>query len=94
MVINIDTEKCKNPQLAATAAGMVSEDYKERFIAEYVQLKNRYDDLSAMVFSWDCGKLPFTPTCPRETYDLQLRAMTDYLRILIIRAKIEGIVLP
>ena len=94
MVINIDTEKCKNPQLAATAAGMVSEDYKERFIAEYVQLKNRYDGLSAMVFKWDCGKLPFTPTCPRETYDLQLRAMLDYLRILILRAKIEGIVLP
>ena len=94
MVINIDTEKCKNQELAATAAGMVSEDYKERFIAEYVQLKNRYDGLLRMTQKWDMGELSFTPTCPRETYYFQLRAMKEYLNILVIRAKIEEIELP
>lgn len=29
--------------------------------------------------------------CPRATYNFQLRAMKDYLDILEIRAKIEGI---
>jgi hypothetical protein len=94
MVINIDTEKCKNLQLAATAAGMVSEDYKERFIAEYIQLKNRFEGLVKMVERWDNGTLPFTPTCPRETYNFQLRAMKDYMDILVVRAKIEEIELP
>ena len=70
---------------------MLSSDYKDRFIAEYMQIKNRYEGLSRMVENWDKGILPFVPTCPRETYYFQLRAMKDYLDILVIRAKIEGI---
>ena len=42
IVIKID-ETTKNPELAATAEGMVSADYKDRFVAEYVQIKNRYN---------------------------------------------------
>lgn len=83
-----------NEELASTCKMMVSEDYKDRFLAEYIQLKNRYDGLNRMLYNWDKGKLPFTPTCPRETYDLQVRAMKDYLSILVIRAKMEGIDLP
>ena len=44
-----------------------------------------------MIENWDKGTLSFTPTCPRETYNFQLRAMKDYMDILIVRAKIEGI---
>lgn len=44
-----------------------------------------------MIDNWDNGTLNFTPTCPRATYNLQLRAMKDYLDILEVRAKIEGI---
>lgn len=44
-----------------------------------------------MVENWDKGILPFTPTCPRETYNFQLKAMKDYLDILVVRAKIENI---
>ena len=44
-----------------------------------------------MIDKWDEGTLTFTPTCPRETYNFQLRAMKDYMDILIVRAKIEGI---
>lgn len=70
---------------------MLSADYKERFLAEYMQLKNRYEGLQKMVENWDKGILPFTPTCPREVYNFQLKAMKDYLDVLVIRAKIENI---
>ena len=81
----------KNEVLAATAALMASEDYKDRFKAEYIQLKNRYEGLKRMIDNWDNGILSFTPTCPRATYNFQLRAMKDYLDILEVRAKIEEI---
>lgn len=81
----------KNEVLAATAALMTSENYKDRFKAEYIQLKNRYEGLKRMIDNWDNGTLSFIPTCPRATYNFQLRAMKDYLDILEIRAKIEGI---
>lgn len=81
----------KNEVLAATAAMMTSENYKDRFKAEYIQLKNRYEGLSKMINNWDNGTLNFIPTCPRATYNFQLRAIKDYLDILEIRAKIEEI---
>lgn len=70
---------------------MVSTNYKERFLAEYIQLKTRLEGLKTMLHNWDNGKLSFTPTCPRSTYDLQVEAMTKYLAILESRAKIEDI---
>ena len=78
-------------ELKDTAAMMSSTDYKERFAAEYYQLETRYIKLNTMVEKWDKGELTFTPTCPRATYDFQLRAMKEYLGILQIRAKIEDI---
>jgi len=81
----------KNEELAKTAQMMVSADYKERFIAEYIQIKNRYNGLDKMLYQWDTNGLHFVPTCPRETYNFQLRAMKDYMDILVVRAKIEGI---
>lgn len=70
---------------------MVSDDYKERFLAEYKQLKIRYDGLCNMIDKWDKGELSFTPTCPRSTYNLQLSAMENYLAVLEARAVMEGI---
>lgn len=81
----------KNEVLATTAALMTSENYKDRFKAEYIQLKNRYEGLKRMTDNWDNGTLSFIPTCPRATYNFQLRAMKDYLDILEVRAKIEEI---
>lgn len=74
-----------------SASLMVSKDYKDRFKAEYIQLATRYSRLKAMVEKWDAGNLTFTPTCPRETYNFQLKAMKEYLDILVGRAKIEGV---
>lgn len=78
-------------ELKDTVDLMLSKDYKDRFKAEYYQLENRYNGLSKMIVNWDNNELSFTPTCPRATYDLQLMAIKNYLSILEIRAKIEGI---
>lgn len=77
--------------LKDTVNMMTSEDYKERFKAEYYQLKVRINGLENMLKSWDEGTLTFKPTCPRKLYDDQLKAMYDYINILITRSKMEGI---
>ena len=79
-----------NKVLKNSVSYMLSEDYKERFIGEYMQLKNRYENLSKMLNNWDKGTLNFTPICPREVYTIQIKGMKKYLDALIIRAKIEN----
>lgn len=81
-------------ELKDTVELMTSNDYKERFIAEYCQTKIRYGKLKYMLEIWDNGILDFIPTCPRSTYDLQIAAMKDYIAILEARAVMEGIALP
>lgn len=83
-------EKGKN-LLNDTALLMSSEDYKERFIAEYQQLVIRYKRLKKMLDAWDKGELKFAPTCPRNAYNMQIKAMADYIAVLESRAFIEGI---
>ena len=78
-------------KLADTVEMMNSADYKDRFKAEYYQLKCRACGLSNMLGAWHNDKLDFEPTCPRSTYDLQLRAMRDYMAILEMRAVMEHI---
>lgn len=81
-------------ELKDTVELMTSDDYKERFIAEYCQVKIRYGKLKYMLERWDNSILDFTPTCPRSTYDLQTAAMKDYIAILEARAIMEGVTLP
>ena len=74
-------------KLVDTVNGMNSADYKERFIAEYQQLVIRYRGLKSMLYKWDRGiDLGFVPTCPRSTYNMQVKAMTDYIAVLEARA--------
>lgn len=54
-------------KLADTVEGMNSADYKERFKAEYYQLKIRFVGLMNMCGKWDRNELTFEPTCPRST---------------------------
>lgn len=68
-----------------------SANYKERFRGEYHYIKRNYDHLNAILEKWDAGTLDFTPDCPRGIYDLQIRAMSDYIAVLEARAKIEGV---
>lgn len=78
-------------ELLDTIEMMCSDNYKERFRAEYYQLKIRTEKLKAICEKWDNGELNFTPTCSRVTYKLQCRAMFEYLAILETRARIEHI---
>lgn len=80
-------------ELSQTVALMNSADYKERFKAEYQQVVIRYRKLKAMLDKWDNGTLRFQPVCPRSTYNLQIKAMADYIAILEARAVMERIVL-
>lgn len=44
-----------------------------------------------MLDAWDKGELKFAPTCPRNAYNMQIKAMADYIAVLESRAFIEGI---
>lgn len=79
--------------MSQTAGMMISGDYKERFKAEYAQVVLRYQRLKDMLKEWDNGTLGFEPTCPRSTYNMQIKAMTDYIAVLEARAVMEDIVL-
>ncbi|RHM40541.1 hypothetical protein DWZ70_02770 [Mediterraneibacter gnavus] len=72
---------------------MNSEDYRDRFVAEYKQLVIRYKGLMNMLDKWDRGELNFEPTCPRSTYNMQIKAMTDYIAVLEARAVMEEVTL-
>ncbi|WP_243157318.1 crAss001_48 related protein [Clostridium perfringens] len=84
-------EGVKEMKLDETTNMMLSEDYKERFKAEYLQLKIRITGLSNMLKRYKEGTLTFKPTCSYELLHTQLVYMECYLNTLEERAKIEGI---
>lgn len=79
---------------------MVSENYKERFVAEYVQLKVRHSKLKKMLVKYELTKLlktdylGFKPSCSIELLSKQLEIMERYMATLEERAVIEGIEMP
>ena len=79
--------------LEETATKMTSADYKERFKAEYWQVKIRYDKLHAMLVRYDAGTLDFEPSCPISLLRNQARIMGEYLYTLEVRAEIEKVLL-
>jgi len=78
-------------ELKDTVALMASADYKERFKAEYYQLVIRFKKLQTMLEKWNKGELDFTPTCPKAAYAFQVKAMSEYIASLEVRAAIECI---
>ena len=78
-------------ELRDTIEMMNSEDYKERFKAEYYQVVIRYQKLKSMLDKWDNDQLELSPTCPRSTYNMQIAAMTDYIAVLEARAVMESV---
>ena len=77
--------------LNETVPMMVSEDFKERFKAEYYQLSLRLDSLIRMLIKWDNNMLDFEPKCSKETLENQVIFMQGYKGILKLRAEIEEI---
>lgn len=86
--------------LESTVTLMTSDNYKDRFIAEYRQLKIRYEKLRAFndrIIAADMtshldNKINMPKhDCPAFLLEDQERIMDSYLRILERRAIIEGI---
>ena len=78
-------------QLKDTVEMMNSEDFKERFKAEYYQLSIRLYGLTSMLYKWKNNMLDFEPKCSKETLENQIIFMQGYLDILRLRAEIEEI---
>jgi hypothetical protein len=78
-------------ELNDTIELMKSSDFKDRFKAEYYQLKHRTEKLASMLDKYKTGTLEFTPKCSIEILDIQHELMRAYLRTLEDRAIIEGI---
>ena len=80
-------------KLIDTVEMMNSENYKERFRAEYFQLKIRAEGLEKMLEKYKQGTLPFKPSCDYEILYTQYIFMKHYQYTLEDRAKIENIIL-
>ena len=81
----------KNRELKDTIKGMSSTDYKERFKAEYYQVKIRLEKLKKLINKLNNKQLDFNPKCDVGHLLVQLFYMRGYEMILRERADIEGI---
>lgn len=81
--------------LMDTVDMMGSDDYKERFKAEYYQTKIRYDRLKAFNSKIEAAIITKTEEpkhdCPYDILRKQQSTMGEYLHCLEIRAVIEGV---
>ena len=78
-------------KLQDTIELMNSEDFKDRFKAEYYQLKIRICKLDNMLLKYELGELDFEPNCSYDLLNGQLKAMRLYQSYLLERAEIENI---
>lgn len=78
-------------ELNDTIEMMQSDDFKERFKAEFYQVRTRREKLVDMLDKWNRGELGFEPKCSFELLCTQRDIMQAYLSVLRERAKIEGI---
>ena len=56
---------------------MLSDNYKDRFRAEYYQTKERYQRLHLMIIKYEAGTLDFQPDCPLELLKRQAKGMGE-----------------
>jgi len=80
-------------ELKDTVDLMTSQNYKDRFKAEYYQLEERYNKLENILVKNEAGTLEFMPNCSMEILYEQYNAMGAYLRCLKVRAEMEGVAL-
>lgn len=94
------------PNSREIAAMMDSGEYKERFRAEYWEIKIRYEQKRDMLIKMDAARamaemvghqpdytkfLGFTPTCPYEMISEQCCLLRRYLDMLETQAVMEEI---
>ena len=78
-------------ELKDTVEMMLSDDYRERFKAEFHQANHRVNRLMIMLDKYDCGVLPFEPSCPIDLLRKQKKIMQEYVDLLSMRAECENI---
>lgn len=78
-------------ELRDTIELMNSDDYKDRFKAEYYQTKIRYEKLHKMLIKAEAETLSFTLSCSIPSLKEQERCMEKYLHALEVRADVEHI---
>lgn len=77
--------------LKETVDLMLSDDYRERFKAEYYQTKIRYEKLHKILIKAEAGTLEFKLHSSLDVLTEQIRYMGLYLHMLEIRAESERI---
>ena len=77
--------------LKDTTALMNSDNYKDRFKAEFWQLKHRLNKLNDMLARYNKGTLDYIPDTPILWLKQQAHAMQDYLDALSVRCDYENI---
>ena len=83
--------KIQATEIREIAHLLVSDDYKQRFVGEYWELRIRLEKLNDMIRKYDLGVLGFKPDCPIQKLREQADIMWDYLNILEDRAVYEKI---
>ena len=78
-------------ELKDTVELMISDDYDNRFRAEYYQLEVRIDKLQTMLEKYKNNQLDFVPKCSYDLLSKQLEAMIQYRDCLLERSIIEDI---
>ena len=81
-------------ELRDTIELMNSADWKDRFKAEYLQTKIRYEKLHKLIVKREVGKHGFDTPIPLESWKEQAKYMGMYLFELEKQAVIHGIELP
>ena len=81
-------------ELKDTIELMTSECWKDRFIAEYLQTKIRYEKLHKLIVRREVGKCDFDTPIPLESWIYQASHMGNYLHELEKQAVLHGIELP
>lgn len=84
-------EEQRIKDLEDTVNLMKSDDYEDRFKAEYFQLKLRIEKLDRILIKDEAGTLGFQLSCSKEILEDQKYYMEEYLRVLRVRAEKEGI---
>lgn len=78
-------------KLEDTVNLMCSEDFKDRFRAEFAQLEIRYQKLGILLMQIENHLCEFEPKSPVQLLRIQHQIMYQYMQVLKKRADAEGI---
>ncbi len=88
------TERGCIMELKDTIELMTGTDWQDRFVAEYLQTKIRYEKLHKLITRREVGMVDFKTPVPLESWQTQARHMGLYLHELEKQAVLHGIDLP